>query len=283
MAGLGEGLDPLTAIGIIHLLRRQAAVVVIAIVVGATLAICLAKFVLPPTYVATLELYVSGQGSTPNVRVQNGSYAQAHISSYTDMVDSHEILQAARAKLGVPPSHVAGYADLATSITASNPLETSIIKVTVQATSAEQAFSVASAIAQVFNPVVAHLENASSTESPVSVNVLSAPTLPTAPSGPSWLKFGAGGLLAGLAVGAGAAYLIESLSRSKGRRSRAQEALAGWSWDPASPDRDADEHLRGPKSEQETISPIRVLSGHERVTPVVKAQGVDDQRRSAAR
>lgn len=219
-----------------------------------------------PTYVVTLQLYVSGKGSTPSDRLQNGAYAQAHITSYTDMVDSNAILQAVRARLGLLQSPTDGYADLADSITATNPFETAIINVTVQDTSAEQALMVASAIGAVFDPAVAQMENTTESQSPVSVNVLSAPTLPSSPSSPSAPKYVSVGLVVGLAVGAGAAYLIEFLSPPKGRRVKAHEHRPGWSWGP--PQRhQSDGPPQDHASEHKAIRPIRTVSGHGDAIP----------------
>jgi capsular polysaccharide biosynthesis protein len=219
----------------IRLIGRHIRLVLACIALGALVATALAVFVVPPSYVVTTSLYVSARGSNPDDRLQNGEYARTHVSSYSDMVDSNDILQAVRVELGLPASRDGSYADLADSITASNPLETAIIDVTVEDSSAEQAFQVASAIGTVYDRVVAGMESAGRDGSPVRISVLRAPALPTAPDSPSRGLYAVAGLLLGLAVGTGLAWLLEtrpSLLRPLVPRPAEARPDPSWSWEP---------------------------------------------------
>lgn len=207
--------------------------VAVCAVLGVAVATLLAMFVVTPTYVVTTRLYVSARGTTPDDKLQNGEYARTHVSSYTDMVDSNDVLQAVRANLGLAASRDSSYADLADSITATNPLETAIINVTVQDASAARAFRVATAIGEVYDPVVAKMENAGGGQSPVRVNVLSAPTLPTSPHSPSRPLYAGGGLALGLAAGAGLAWLLERRPARVRRLALTDRVRPEWvSWEP---------------------------------------------------
>ncbi|SDS16793.1 Capsular polysaccharide biosynthesis protein [Friedmanniella luteola] len=222
----------MTTTGFIHLIRRHVALVLACTLGGAALATLLATFVVTPSYVATTQLYVSARGSNANDRLQNGEYARTHVSSYTDMVDSSDLLQAVRTELGLAPSRNGDYSDLADSIEASNTVDTAVITVRVEDSSAEGALRVATAIGEVYDAVVARMENASPEQSPVRVNVLSAADLPRAPYSPSRRLYAAIGLVLGLAVGAGVAWARENRPGRTRRPTRADRSQPGsWSWD----------------------------------------------------
>jgi capsular polysaccharide biosynthesis protein len=222
--GLG-GLRQLTISGFVRLLRRHWLLVAACAVIGVTIAISLALFVVRPSYSTTVKLYVSGTGLTADDQLKNGEYVRTRISSYADLVSSHEVLQAARVNLGLPMSSSASSRDLADSISASNPLDTMIIDLTVRDSSPQRAQRVAAAISQAYESVVPRLESSSvsklvSKQSPVRINVVSAPALPTERDSPNRKLYAAVGLLVGIGVGAGAASLLEWRRRPANRDSR---------------------------------------------------------------
>lgn len=207
--------DSLTISEFAGLLRRHWSLIVASVALCVTIAAS-ALFFLPPSYSATVKLYVSGTGATASDRLSNGEYARTRISSYADLVNSNELLQAVRDNLA--SSGGEGQGDLADSISASNPLDTLIIDVTVQDSSPEQAQAVAAATGRVYDSVVARLENPSGgSESPVRINVVSPPNLPTAKDSPSGKLYTAVGLFVGLAVGAAVAWLLELRQRRQHR------------------------------------------------------------------
>ncbi len=192
------------------LLKRHWLLIVASVALCVTIAISAAMFLVTPSYSATVELYVSGTGATASDRLNNGEYARTHISSYASLVNSNELYQAVRDTLGVPSTGAVGPSDLADSITASNPLNSLIIDVTVRDSSPEQAQAVAAALGRVYDSVVARLESPSDgSTSPVRINVVSPPILPTAKDSPSIKLYAVGGLVVGLAVGVALAWLLE--------------------------------------------------------------------------
>lgn len=221
----------MTTSGLIGLFNRHRLLTVVCAVLGISIGLSVALFVVTPSYSANVKLYVSGTGATANERLQNGEYARSHVASYADMSNSSDVLVAVRDRLGIPQSSDGSYRDLADSISASNPLGTLIIDVTVKDSSPGQAQAVAAAIGQVYDSVVARLEGQS--QSPVRISVVNPPALPTAQDSPSRELYAAAGLLAGIAVGAGVAWLLEGRPTTLRRRSVSDQAPGdSWSWWP---------------------------------------------------
>ena len=136
------------------------------------------------------------------------------------MIDSQEVLEAVRTKLGLPQSQEGGYLDLADDISATNPLDTLIIEVTVKDSSPERAQAVAAAIGDVYDSVVGGIESpARRQQSPVRITVVSPAALPTKQDSPSRKLYAAAGLLVGAAVGAGVAWLLD---RRRARKPRCE-------------------------------------------------------------
>ncbi len=234
MLGALRETTALTTTNIIGLLARHWVVCAVCAVVGAAIATSLAMFVVTPSYSASMRLYVSGTGATADDRWTNGEYARTHVASYAEMIDSQEVLEAVRTKLGLPQSQEGGYLDLADDISATNPLDTLIIEVTVKDSSPERAQAVAAAIGDVYDSVVGGIESpARRQQSPVRITVVSPAALPTKQDSPSRKLYAAAGLLVGAAVGAGVAWLLD---RRRARKS-AMRAPAGspqqrWPWWP---------------------------------------------------
>lgn len=216
--------------GLTGLLFRHWVLVLACAATGAIAAICIAQFFVTPSYTATLKLYVSGTGATADDRLQNGEYARTHVASYADLVNSSDVLTAIRNKIG--PSSNEDESDLADRISASNPLGTLIIDVTVRDSSPPRAQAVAAAVGEVYDAVVSRLESTGG-GSPVRISVVSPPALPLAQDSPSRKLYGAVGLLAGLAVGTGVAWMLE-LRRAKRLHESGRSADLGelWSWWP---------------------------------------------------
>jgi succinoglycan biosynthesis transport protein ExoP len=217
----------------INLLRRHVLLILTCVLLGGIATVFIATFLITPSYLVTTKLYVSGAGTDADERLKNGEYARTHVSSYTDMIDSNDLLQAVRKKMDLPPNEGGGYQDLADSITATNPLETVVIYVYVQDSSPQRAQAVAQAIGEVYDPVVAQVENASGKASPVRISVYSTPVVPTEPHSPSKKVYLAAGLLLGLAVGAALSWLADLRRASSRRRLRIEDGWPdSWNWEP---------------------------------------------------
>ena len=184
--------------------------ITIAVITFAILAASLGvTLLMPPSYKATTQVFVSVQGgqSTSDL-LQGSNFAQNRVKSYVAMADVPEVLDHVIADLGLDVTA----ADLAESISASSPLNTSLIDISAASADPQQAALVANAVARRFSDVVTQFEQpADGGSSPVKLTVVRAAQVPLAPDSPNLKLNLALGLLAGLAVGLGVAVLREVL------------------------------------------------------------------------
>ena len=179
-------------------------------VLGAVLAVG-AALQAPASYTVRMELFLASNGGSPQDRLQNGEYVRTRMTTYAGLVTSPVVLDAVRSGLGIPADE-----RLVDDVSATNPLDTVLIQVTVVDSSAERAEAVAHEIARVADPVIGGLE-APNGGSPARVTVVGPPVAPLGPDGPSTKLFAAVGLLMGMVVGVGAGLLRDI--RAKPRRS----------------------------------------------------------------
>lgn len=241
----GAGDESLNVGTLARLAGKHPLLVAASAVLCAAVAVGVA-FLLPQTYSVRTELFVSSTGTTSAERVQNGEYARNRVSSYAGLVNSPAVLDVVRDNLGLTVPYYA----LADDIDASNPLDTALIDITVRDGSAERALAVADQISRVMGPVVTGLESSDGGASPVKVSVVRPPALPTGSDNLSKKLFALAGLVAGAALGLGAAHLREtrptwSVRAVLGRRAPldgpggSRVVLSGESAEPMPPDRRA--------------------------------------------
>lgn len=176
--------------------------VAVAAAIGASLA-------MTPTYQATAQLYVSvqSQDSTADL-LQGSNYSRQQVTSYVQLVTSPKVLGPVVDKLKLAER----VEDLAGSVAADSPLNTSLINITVTDTDPALAAAKANAISDQFRGFVAQLETpVGGGVSKVNVSVVRDAVAPEAPSSPKKKLNVALGLLVGLALGVGIAVLREVL------------------------------------------------------------------------
>jgi len=195
------------------LLRKRWRLIVLCtlLAVAASLAATLAT---TPTYKASAQLFVStatgAEGSVGGLSA-GGQFAQQRVKSYADIVDSPPVTDVVVQELGLDRSG----RSLAKSIEATAPLDTVLINVDVTDADPAAAQRIANAVSERFTVVAGQLETpAGKTASPVKVSVVRTADLPSVPVSPRPKLNLALGLLVGLAVGAGAAVLRETLDTS---------------------------------------------------------------------
>lgn len=162
---------------------------------------------------AKARLFVSVQvtGQDTSGLAQGGQFTQQRVKSYADIVDSPQVAAAviSQLKLSETPE------ELSKKVTASAPLDTVLIDVSVRDTSAARARDIANATAAQLGLLVNALEKPPGAAiSPVKVSVVREASLPIAPAAPNSSLNVALGLLIGLALGAGGALLRHTLDTS---------------------------------------------------------------------
>jgi succinoglycan biosynthesis transport protein ExoP len=176
-----------------------------------------ATILVTPKYEASTLVYVNLQ-STGSVSelAQGGTFVQNQVKTYAEVVNTPRVLTAVikTLRLDVTPEV------LAQSVSATAPLDTVNIEITVQDDSPDDAAAIANAITDSFSQAVADITRPTDgAASPVDVSVLRDATVPTAPVSPNALLNIALGALVGLALGLAIAIVVELLdTRIRGER-----------------------------------------------------------------
>ncbi len=238
----------------LRVLREQWVVVVSAVVL-AVIAAGAVTFLRPPEYTAKLTMYVSAQaGDTADGAYQGSLLSQQRVTSYVELVSSTRVSGEVIRRLDLPQTPE----ELARQITALSAKDSVLIDVAVTDSSPERAAQVANAVGDVFTSLVDELERPTTADGvpPVAVRVVQPAAEPTGPSSTGLPVILALGLLAGLAVGVGAALARNALDTSVRSRERLREVapapiLGTIAYDPQVPKRPLTLHEdpQSPRSE----------------------------------
>lgn len=186
--------------------RWQIITAVMLVVLGGA---ALATTLSPKVYEAQTRLFVSTSGGGDSNALLSGSnFTQQRVKSYADVITTPNVLDPVIKTLNLKTTA----ARLGGQITATVPLDTVLIEVSVKDTNPRVAARVADAVGRQFSSTVANLESVNTGQSsPVKVTVVSAPTVPTAPVSPKPPRNVALGLVLGLLLGLGTALLRDLL------------------------------------------------------------------------
>jgi capsular exopolysaccharide synthesis family protein len=190
---------------VIEALRRSWWVVVL----GAVFGLCggtVANATTTVQYMADVQQFVSfaDTSDTSANALSGAQFTLQRVKSYTQVATSDQVLGPVVRDLRLPMTSEA----LAAEITASNPLDTVLIQISVTDSDPKKAALLANAVAEQFGQVVEELERPpGGGDSPVKVSVTQPAAAPTMPVSPRTKLNLALGLLAGLALGAGGALL----------------------------------------------------------------------------
>ncbi len=206
----------------IRVLREQWWLIVACVLVAVGLAAAVA-WTQTPKYAAHVKLFVSTKDSTSaTTAYQGGLFGQQRVKSYADIVSSDRVVTAVRNQLKLADP----VESLQKKISASAPLDTVLVNVTVTDTDRARARDVANAVGRQFSILVNQLETPQGqTVSPVKVSVVEPASLPGAAVSPNKKLDLALGLLIGLALGVGFAVLRETLDTSVSSREQAAEIV----------------------------------------------------------
>jgi capsular exopolysaccharide synthesis family protein len=191
---------------LLRALRRNALLVLVCLLVGLGGGAYLAV-TQPASYTTQIRLFVSSNGSdSTDSLLQNSNLVLERVPSYVTLVNSPLVVDKVvkRLRLTESPDSVAR------RITATNPLQTALIEITVQDTTAQGAYNLALALGDTVTEVVQGIETSATGFAPVKVTTVSQPEMPgRALAGPIW-RLGLG-LLLGLILGAALAIGRELL------------------------------------------------------------------------
>lgn len=194
----------------LRLLRRYWAVVLAGPALGLGLATYQVQSA-PETYTATSTVYVSmATGTSVADSYQGGLAAQQRVRSYLELVTSDHVLDRVIGQLGLEPDRDG----LRARITADTPPATSLLRVSVTDENPETSRILTDQVVSQFRALVDELETIELTAAPAArVAVVDPAQAPAAPDGPGGTRLLAVGGLAGLLLGAVAAYLLDRLDR----------------------------------------------------------------------
>jgi succinoglycan biosynthesis transport protein ExoP len=164
----------------------------------------------PNIYQSGTTLFVSAQDSSSAGNLQSNLsgelLVQQRVKSYADVLQSQSLAAQVAKDLGVEPSEVEGH------ITASVPLDTVLLKITVTNEDAQLAQRIADAAGKRFTLQVAQIERPEDGgPAPIKISITQPALLPTRPSSPKPASNLALGFLLGLGLAVGVALAREAL------------------------------------------------------------------------
>lgn len=194
-------------------LRKRWRVTFLFIVLGLGVAGG-ATAALPVYYSAEATTFVSITGAEPGQSgsiYQSSQFAFQRAKSYTTVVNSPQVLEPVISELGLSMT----VTQLSAVVTAENPADTVLIRVSATSTDPTRAQQIANATARHFGLVVERLETPrASGQSPVKVTTAVPATVPSSPSSPDPVLNLLLGLLTGIALGVIAAVLRDQQDTS---------------------------------------------------------------------
>lgn len=198
---------------------RKSWVLIVALTlvgVGAAAAYSLTR---TPLYSSSAKVFVSTSGGSTVSELQQGnSFTQQRVKTYADLATTPIVLLPVIANLGLELSSD----ELAAEVTATAPLDTTLIDITVQDADAALSAEIATAVSESLTLVVESIEQteaaavegeaeAPATMSPVRLTLVQHAAVPQSPVSPNVPLNIALGALVGLALGVGVAVLRETL------------------------------------------------------------------------
>jgi non-specific protein-tyrosine kinase len=186
--------------------KRWRIVVVGTLLVEALFAIIVLKST--PQYTAKSTLYITSPAeSNPTTQYIGQAATQSVVPSLVEVVRDQPVLEAVVTRLGLPYS----WQHLEKNVSASVPLNSVLIHISVTDPSATRAALIANAIDDEFSSYIAKLPHLAGQAPLVNATVFQPAAAPSSPSSPKTTLDLVAGFLLGLAAGCGLALLRDSL------------------------------------------------------------------------
>ncbi|WP_084104796.1 polysaccharide biosynthesis tyrosine autokinase [Demequina sp. NBRC 110056] len=189
-------------------LKKNWVVLLVATLIGGALGYTYSALA-TPTYAASAKVFVSTSGASSAAELQQGNtFTQQRVKTYADLVKTAAVLQPTIDALGIDTS----VQRLRSNVSATAPLNTTVIDVSVTNTDPVFAASLATATANELISVVEDIETTDAAGgSPVSLTVVQEAEIPSSPASPNTTLNVALGLLLGAALGLAIALLRHAL------------------------------------------------------------------------
>jgi capsular exopolysaccharide synthesis family protein len=204
----------------LDILRARWRLITVTTLLG-VVAAAVASMLATPMYTATAKTFVSVNGGDQTVAtaLQGAMFAQDRVKSYVDVVTADDVMGAVIEDLGLDLTPK----ELASKIHVSNELDKVTLDISATDPNPQTAQNIANSTARALQTQVDELEQpAGGGTALVKITVTEPAGLPSAPSSPRTKINLALGFLVGLAIGVGAAVLLETLDT----RIKSIEALA---------------------------------------------------------
>jgi len=164
-----------------------------------------------PKYSSSAKVFVSTSGGSTVSELQQGNtFTQQRVKTYADLATTPIVLLPVIAELGLDVSS----SELAGMITASAPLDTTLIDISVTNVDAALAAQIATSVSESLTLAVERIEtpaNDAANVSPVKLTLVQHAEVPQTPVSPNIPLNIALGALVGIALGVGLAVLRETL------------------------------------------------------------------------
>lgn len=197
--------------------------VIVAVVLGCTLAAAAFAWTRTPVYRAEVQLFISARVPADLSEVYQGVlFSQQRVRSYAQLVSSPPVAERVISRLNLPET----VDELRGKIEVSVPPDTVLIDVAVTDPSPARAKDIADAVGTEFSSFINALETSGTDPSPVEVGMTSPAQLPTSAVSPRKPLILLLGFHLGLILGIAAAALMEAIQR-RIRRVEDAALLAG--------------------------------------------------------
>lgn len=194
------------------LIVQNRVVIGASTLVGLVIAAAI-TFTTTPLYESQAQIFVSTPASSLDISAlaQGSSFSQQRVKSYAQIINSPKTLEPVIKRLGLKIDATT----LSSMVTASAPMDTVLISLTVTDTNPQRAAAIANAVADQFRVTVGELElHGIAIDSPVKVSTVKDAIPAPAPASPKKAINLALGLLLGFGVGIGLASLRKLLDNS---------------------------------------------------------------------
>lgn len=200
---------------VLRIIRSNAILIALAAVCGG-LATAGFSLIVPSTYSAQSDLFVSVRTADDPVEMQSAStFIQERMQTYVRMVDDRAVLEPVIKELGLTESPE----ELGKDLSASSETGTVLITIEASAGSADSAAELSNAVAKSLVAAIEDLEGADNGRDGSLKLVVANPAVPPqSPDGLGWWMSGILGVLLGFSLGVGVAMLrsvMDTKLRSK--------------------------------------------------------------------